>query len=83
MMYVAWRILFTKIIFFILLDSVMMMLPPASKATVFMRKNLWQAIEEMKQEVQKALVFALNRIRAIPKRREGNKMKYWFLSCLH
>jgi len=49
----------------------MKMLPPTSKASVFMRKNLRQAIADMKQEVQKALVFALNRIRAIPEDKRG------------
>ena len=47
------------------------MLPPASKATVSMKKNLRQAIADMKQEVQQALVFALNRIRAIPEKKRG------------
>ena len=32
-------------------------LPPATKATVFMRKNLRQAIEDTKQEVKKAKEF--------------------------
>lgn len=44
----------------------MKVLPPACKATVLMRKNLKQAIADMKLEVQKALVFADNRICAIP-----------------
>ena len=42
------------------------MLPPASKVTVFMRKNLKQAISDMKTEVQMASVFAHNRICPFP-----------------
>ena len=65
----------------------MKQLPPATKATVFMRKNLRQAIVDTKQEVKKAEEF-VNGLGIIvpvaaPSEKQKGKDEVFLLICIH
>ena len=57
----------------------MKQLPPASKATVFMRKNLMQTITDMKQQVKKAEGFVSH---IIPEAEEQQAMVFISHPCI-